>query len=194
MNRLHLAAGLAAAASLFTASTASAQVDSLRLGVMDHNIRVTDGKNADKESGVNIHGEVSFASPRLLRAIGSPHPFLVASVNTDGNTSFAGAGIGWDVRLGGGWRIEPGFGYVVHDGEVENPFPSNTPEAVEFSSTRVLLGSRDLFRSSLAVTRDFGEEWAVQLLYEHLSHGQILGTGRNQGLDEIGVRLVRRFR
>jgi lipid A 3-O-deacylase len=57
----------------------------------------------------------------------------------------------------------------------------------------VLLGSRDLFRTSLALTWDLSESFAVQGIYEHLSHGQILGSGRNQGLDEIGVRAVWRF-
>ena len=33
----------------------------------------------------------------------------------------------------------------------------------------------------------------MQGIYEHLSHGQILGEGRNQGLDEIGVRAVWKF-
>ncbi|MBI1339315.1 hypothetical protein GC169_03765 [bacterium] len=173
--------------------SALAQVDSLRLGVMDHNIKVTDGKNANKEPGVNINGEIRFRSPDLLKALWSPHPFVVASVNTEGGTSFAGAGLAWDIRLGGGWRVESGFGYVLHDGEIQNPFPPNTQEAVEFSRTRVLLGSRDLFRSSLALTYDVNERWGVQAIYEHLSHGQILGSGRNQGLDELGVRLIYRF-
>jgi hypothetical protein len=33
----------------------------------------------------------------------------------------------------------------------------------------------------------------VQAVFEHLSHGQILGSGRNQGLDMAGVRVVYRF-
>jgi lipid A 3-O-deacylase len=168
-------------------------VDSLRLGVMDHNIKVTDGKNADKELGVNINGELRFSSPDVLKVIGAPHPYLMASVNTDGATSYGGVGLEWDFEFLPGWRLEPGFGYVVHDGEVNNPFPAGTQAAVDFSKTRVLLGSRDLFRTSLALTRDLTDNWAVQAIYEHLSHGQILGEGRNQGLDEVGVRVVRRF-
>jgi lipid A 3-O-deacylase len=31
------------------------------------------------------------------------------------------------------------------------------------------------------------------LIYEHLSHGQILGNGRNQGLDTLGLRVAYRF-
>jgi lipid A 3-O-deacylase len=184
----------AAAAMAVFAPSAAAQIDSARLGVMEHNICVTDCKNADKESGVNISGELRFASPDFLSWALSPHPYLVASVNTDGNTSYGGVGLEWDFEFADNWHFEPGFGYILHDGAVNNPFPSGTQEAVDYSEDHVLLGSEDLFRTSLALTWDVSETWAVQAVYEHLSHGQILGNGRNQGLDEIGLRLVWNFR
>lgn len=184
----------AAAVALAVAPEAGAQVNSLRLGVMEHNICVTDCKNADKESGVNISGEVRFASPGFLGWALKPHPYLMASINTDGNTSYGGVGLEWDFALGDRWHFEPGFGYVIHDGAVNNPFPSGTQAAVDYSNNHVLLGSEDLFRTSLALTFDINESWGVQAIYEHLSHGQILGDGRNQGMDEIGVRLVWNFR
>ncbi len=181
------------AAAALIAPAATGQVDSARLGAMKHNICVTDCKNADKESGVNISGELRFSSPDFLRWAWSPHPYVMASVNTDGNTSYGGAGLEWDFAFGGKWHVEPGFGYVVHDGAVNNPFASGTQAAVDYSNEHVLLGSKDLFRTSLALTYDITEAWAVQGIYEHLSHGQILGEGRNQGLDELGVRLVWKF-
>jgi lipid A 3-O-deacylase len=39
------------------------------------------------------------------------------------------------------------------------------------------------------VTYHLDSPWMVQGYYEHLSHGQILGEGRNQGLDEFGIRV-----
>jgi lipid A 3-O-deacylase len=183
----------AATAAVISAPAASAQVDSVRLGVMQHNICVIDCKNADKESGPNISGELRFKSPDFLGWAGAPHPYLMASVNTQGNTSYAGGGLSWDFEFTPGWHLEPGFGYVVHDGENTNPFANGTPEAAAFFEEHVLLGSTDLFRTSLAVTWDLSETFAVQAIYEHLSHGQILGEGRNQGLDEIGVRAVWKF-
>ena len=185
---------VAAAAAVLVGPAAAAQVDSARLGVMKHNICVIDCKNADKESGVNISGELRFASPDFLAWALSPHPYLMASANTDGNTSYGGFGLEWDFAFADGWHFEPGIGYVLHDGAVNNPFPSGTQAAVDYSAEHVLFGSEDLFRTSLALTYDFGENWALQGIYEHLSHGQILGKGRNQGLDEIGMRLVWRFR
>lgn len=184
----------AATAAAIAAPAASAQIDSVRLGVMQHNICVIDCKNADKEEGPNVVGEVRFKSPDFLGWAGAPHPYLMASVNTQGETSYGGAGLEWDFEVAPGWRIEPGFGYVIHDGEINNPFANGTPESAAFAEQHVLLGSRDLFRTSLAVTWDMSETFAIQGIYEHLSHGQILGEGRNQGLDEIGVRAVWRFK
>ncbi|MEZ6030881.1 MAG: acyloxyacyl hydrolase [Hyphomonadaceae bacterium] len=184
---------VAAAAAVVAAPASVGQVDGVRLGVMKHNICVIDCKNADKESGVNISGELRFKSPDFLGWAGSPHPYLMVSANTDGNTSYGGGGLEWDFEFAPGWRLEPGFGYVIHDGDINNPFASGTQEAVDYSADHVLLGSRDLFRTSLALTWEFSPGFAVQGIYEHLSHGQILGEGRNQGLDEIGVRAVWNF-
>ncbi len=184
----------AISAAIILAPGASADVlESVRLGVMDHNIRVIDPKNADKESGVNINGQINFHSPKFLGPVFSPKPFIMGSVNTDGNTSYGGVGLEWDWEFADGWHIEPGFGYVLHDGALNLPFPSGDPRNQAFTDENVLLGSKDLFRTSLALTLDFSERWAVQAIYEHLSHGQILGSGRNQGLDELGVRFVWRL-
>jgi lipid A 3-O-deacylase len=185
---------LAVAAAALAAPAAQAQIDSVRLGVMKHNICVSDCKNADKESGVNVSGELRFASPDWLGWAGSPHPYVMASVNSDDNTSYGAVGLEWDWQFAEGWHFEPGFGYAIHDGASKNPYANGTPEAEDYAEDHVLLGSKDLFRTSLALTWDVAPEWAVQGIYEHLSHGQILGKGRNQGLDEIGVRVVWRFK
>src|ERR1043165_3875625 len=113
---------LALSGAVMIAPAASAQVESVRLGVMKHNICVTDCKNADKESGVNINGEVRFESPGFLQVIWSPKPYVMAAVNTDGNTSCGGVGLQWDFNLTDNIIFEPGFGYVLHDGEVNNPY------------------------------------------------------------------------
>jgi lipid A 3-O-deacylase len=191
--RAFFAAALAASGAATIAPAAMAQVDSVAVGVMKHNICVNDCKNADKESGVDINGELRFASPGFLNWAFAPRPYLMASANTDGNTSYVGAGLDWDWHFADSWHFEPGFGLVVHDGDIDNPFAAGTQEAVDYSADHVLLGSRALFRTSLALTYDFSEQWGVQAIYEHLSHGQILAKGRNQGLDEVGVRLVWNF-
>ena len=188
------AAGIAAfGAALMMAPAAQAGVDEVHVGVMQHNICVTNCKNADKEDGPNIELQLSFDSPSFLSWAGAPQPYLMASVNTAGDTSFGGFGLEWRWEFAENWAIEPGVGYVIHDGELENPFPSGSPQAAEFAAEHVQYGSRDLFRTSIGLTRDFAGPWEGQVFYEHLSHGQILGSGRNQGVDQIGIRLGYQF-
>lgn len=155
--------------------------------------------NEGQEGGVNIQGEVLFHTPKLLRwkYLFSPEPYIVGSVNTAGDTSFGGFGLSWDWRLGkrNKWEFETGLGYVVHNGAIDIPFPGvpGSPENLEFSENNILFGSRDLFRTTFLINRHLGERWGVQFVYEHLSHGQILGQGRNQGSDSLGGRIYYRF-
>lgn len=190
MTKIALCAVIGAA-GLACAGQAHA-LEEVRFGVMAHNIEVIDGKNAGKEDGPNVSAEVLFASPRALAFALSPRPYVMGSVNVSGATSFIAAGLSW--KFGAPtWAIEPSFGYAVHDGEVKNPFPNGDPRATAFSDANLLLGSRDLFRTGLSLTRTITPRWSGQVHYEHLSHGQILGSGRNQGVDQLGVRLAYRF-
>lgn len=180
-------------AVLAAPAVAHAGVDEVHVGVMAHNICVTNCKNADKEDGPNVEFQVSFDSPGWLDWAGSPQPFVMASVNTAGQTSFGGAGLEWRWDFAESWALEPSVGYVIHDGETNNPYANGTSDAAAFDDEHVLLGSRDLFRTSLALTHDLPGPWEMQVIFEHLSHGQILGNGRNQGLDEVGLRFGYQF-
>jgi|TARA_Y100001947_G_scaffold135452_1_gene123191 lipid A 3-O-deacylase len=176
------------------AAPASAQfVEEARLGVMQHNVCILDCKNADKEDGPNIEAELVFASPEFLSILASPRPYIVGSFNTAGDTSFGGFGFMWNWDFAEGWSLEPSLGYVIHDGANESPFPQGDPRSDAFAQDNIYFGSDDLFRTGLALNRDLTDSVGVQVLYEHLSHGQILGDGRNQGVDNIGVRAYFRF-
>ena len=191
--KLHLAM-LAAGTLAFAPMTAQAGVvEELRVGLTQHNICVLDCDNADKEDGPNVSAELVFATPDFLDWALSPRPFLVGSINTAGKTSFGGAGLQWSFDLTETISIEPGIAYVIHDGATSNPFPDGDPRALTFSNENVLLGSEDLFRTSLALTWHVNDQWGAQIMYEHLSHGQILGDGRNQGMDNLGLRLTYKF-
>jgi lipid A 3-O-deacylase len=189
------ALGAACVLGAFAAQSgeAVAGIDRAYLGVLAHNIQVIDGKNAGKEDGPAVELQVNFSSPGFLRWAGSPEPYVVGSLNVAGETSFAGVGLEWNWEFAEGWALSPALGYVVHDGELNNPYANGTPEAAAFFEEHVLLGSRDLFRSSIGLSREFGGGWSGQVFYSHLSHGQILGEGRNQGLDQAGLRVGKRF-
>ncbi|MFC7291636.1 hypothetical protein [Hirschia litorea] len=167
-------------------------VDSVRLGVMDHNVKVLTPKNANKEDGFNLSADVRFSKWNLSSETWSPHPYLMASVNSEDRTSYIAVGLEWDFEFLEGWHFQPSFGYALHSGKLESQGATAQERAV-FDSKHLLLGSRDLFRTSFAITKDINETWALQLIYDHLSHGQILGNGRNQGLDDVGVRVAYSF-
>ena len=176
------------------ASVASAEiVEEVRLGLMQHNVCVTDCDNANKEDGPDLNGEAVFASPELLNIFGSPRPYVIASANTAGDTSYGGAGLQWRWAFADGWAFEPGVGYVIHDGELDFRFPQGDPRNDPISRSKIYFGSRDLFRTSFALNRDVTDKWGVQVMFEHLSHGQVLGEGRNQGIDNVGVRVFYRL-
>ena len=179
--------------SLAVVSPAHAGIEEVTVGLLAHNIEVIDPKNANKEDGPALDAQLTFSSPEFLRVIGSPRPYVALAPNLAGDTSFAAVGLTWRIGLGENWAIEPAFGYAVHDGEVSNPFPNGDPRATAFTNENVLLGSEDLFRSSIALTRRLSDSLGVQAFYVHYSHGQILGSGRNQGMDQAGLRLTYSF-
>ena len=176
------------------AAPAHAKVEEIRLGYvqnmqLDHGDLVPDGKE-----GQNAEIELVSSAPDFFHFLGHPRPYLVGSFNTsDDGVNFGGFGLLWRWEFADGWAFEPGFGYIIHDGEKDNPFANDTPEAAAFSREHQLLGSRDLFRTTFGLEREFGPHWGAQIYYEHMSHGQILDQGRNQGLDYVGLRILRRF-
>jgi lipid A 3-O-deacylase len=181
---LGVACGFAAATG-----AAYAEIEEIALGALAHNIEVIDPKNANKEESPSLDGQVTFSSPTFLAWAGHPRPYVAIAPNLAGDTSFAAVGLTWRIPLGEDWAFEPGFGYALHDGDVRNPFPNGDPRATSFTDQNVLLGSEDLFRSSFALTRQLSDRIGLQLIYVHYSHGQILGSGRNQGMDQAGLRL-----
>ncbi len=120
-------------------------------------------------------------------------PYLMGSGNLQGETSFGGVGLHWSFPITKTWQFEPSFGYVIHDGELASPYPDGNPRSLAFTEEHVLLGSRDLIRTTFGLHHDINETWGVEVMYEHLSHGQVLGNGRNQGLDNVGVRFSYSF-
>ena len=163
------------------AGRANAGVHDLRLAVVAHNL----GDRHHREESENYEAEVVWETSGFLEFLGKPRPYMMVSVNDKQFTSFAGVGLYWRKPLSEHWTFEPGFGYVIHDGKIDTP---------TLDDERVQLGSRDLFRTTLALEREFGDHLAAQAYFEHLSHGQILGQGRNQGLNEAGIRRVFRIK
>ncbi len=189
-----LAAGLASlGAAAAACGEAEAGVASAHAGLVAHNIKVVDDKNAEKESSAILEAQVNFDSPGFLDWLGSPEPYVLGAANLGGETSFAAAGLEWRWALGEKWALTPSLGYAVHDGELDNPHPGGSLEAAQFQAEHVLYGSRDVWRVTVGLSRQIGAGVEAQVVATHYSHGQILGSGRNQGVDQIGLRIGKRF-
>lgn len=191
MTRLRTLTSCCAAAFLIAAAQqAEAKVDA-RIGVVAHNLKLGSSPTQSNEAGANVEMEIVGDRIGALGWLGGPRPYLMGSLNTGGDTSFGGAGVYWRVPFGGHWTLEPGLGLVVHDGVLKNPFDPADPRAEAYAHEHQLLGTRYLFRDSIALDRDIGAGRTLGIVFEHLSNGgSAFGHRDNQSLNELGVRLT----
>ena len=138
----------------------------IRVAATAHNTGwMGDSVTSGREKGPNIAIE---ASNGLL--------FVDLNVNTQGNTSFAAAGI--ELKFGDVFFWRPGLGLAVHDGKIDG------------AATDLKLGSRVLVYARW----DFGiqfDDMSVALRLEHLSNA---GQSKvNNGLDNWGMVVSKKF-
>jgi lipid A 3-O-deacylase len=182
---------IAAVAAALLAGTAQADDDGIevRFGISAHDL-------ADHvEDGPNFTAEILFASPDFLDGLWSPRPFLYGSFNSNGLTNFGTAGLAWDFEIAENIDFEYTLGLSYNDGvtDIDPTAPPGDPNRIRLATTRALMGNEILFYNGIAVDFDMSEEWSLGVFYEHISHGQILASGRNQALDNAGVRVSYRF-
>lgn len=147
-------------------------IDEARLGLLDHDIGLFDHHS---EHGIDVNGELLFASPGLLGAIGAPHPNLGATANTSGNTDYGYFGLAWSGTLWGPLFGELGLGGAVHDGEL-NAAPDH----------RKALGSRILFHEELELGFHLTNAFGISAFVDHISNANL--AHHNQGLTNLGMR------
>ncbi|EJL37002.1 Lipid A 3-O-deacylase (PagL) [Caulobacter sp. AP07] len=157
---------------------------------------------AGREDGVDVH--LGYRTDRIesLGWLGKPQVHAFVSINSEDTSNFVAAGFDWPIELGdaGGFYLRPGFGLAYTDGEAGLP-PVNQPgisqaeidRRLVLYNTRIDFGSKVLFEPELALGYRFNEKVSAELSYTHLSNGQIFHQGKNQGLDDVGVRLVYAF-
>ena len=132
------------------------------------------------EGGVDVAAGVRFAPVEALSFVGSPQPYVVGSLNTQGDTSFAGAGLSWTIGKGPVF-VRPGIGLVVHDG------PGFRIDPVSGKQTD--LGSRVLFEPEIGIGYRMSDRISVEAHWMHVSHAQLFNSQQNPGLDMIGARV-----
>lgn len=197
-------APLAALTIVCAGGAAQAQAAEVILGVYAHDVTFLGEAlgvgAAGREGGTDVH--LGLRSERIdgLRLIGRPQAHAFVSLNSENTSNFVAAGLSWPVRLGGRFYFRPGLGLAYTDGKAELPAvnaPNLPPEEIQrrlrLFRTRIDFGSRLLFEPELNLGLELSERWRAELSWVHLSNGQILHHGKNQGLDEAGVRVIYRL-
>ncbi len=157
---------------------------------------------AGREDGFDVH--LGYRTNRLenLTWLGKPQVHTMVSINSKNTSNFVAAGFDWKIELGqpGGFYFRPGIGLAYTDGKAGLP-PANAPGLTQAERdrrtylyyNRIDFGSKVLFEPELALGYQVSDRVSVELSYTHLSNGQIFHQGKNQGLDDAGVRLVYAF-
>jgi len=197
---------LAASAAAVLGAAAPALAGEVYVGALKHDVTFIGEAvglgAAGREDGVDIH--LGYRTERLekLTWLGRPQAHVLVSINSENTSNFVAAGFNWKLDFGkdGGFYVRPGFGLAYTDGETQLP-PVNQPgisqaeiaRRLVLYNTRIDFGSKVLFEPELALGYQFNDRWSGELVYTHLSNGQIFHQGKNQGLDDVGVRLVYAF-
>ena len=176
MTRKVLSALVAALAALVAAPVAAEEVYG---GVYAHAVE-TPFTFDTGEGGVDIQLGYRADPLEALSFIGAPSPYVFASVNLDGDTNFAGAGLSWKFALGDVY-VRPGIGLVVHDA----PSLRVDPE----TRIRTDLGSRVLFEPEIAIGTRLSDRVTAEVSWVHISNARLFNSEQNPGIDTIGVRL-----
>lgn len=137
------------------------------------------------EKGADIELGYRFAPIEGLHAVGSPSPYLIASVNTAGDTSFAGAGLSWKIGKGPVY-LRPGVGLVVNNAPSYRVDPA--------TGYRTDLGSRVLFEPELAIGTQITPRLGIEASWVHVSHARLFNSEQNPGIDMMGLRLTYKVR
>jgi len=174
---------------------AEARADQVWVGFYGHDVAPD-----RREHGEDI--QLGYRTDRIqgLGILARPSIDALVSFNTRVSTHFAAVGFSWPITLGSGFYVRPGFGLAYTTGKAVLP-PANAPgltpdevaSRVRLASRRIDFGSKVLFKPEFAVGYEISPRWAVEASYIHLSNGQIFHQGKNQGLDDVGARLVWRF-
>jgi len=158
----------------------AAQAGEIFGGVLAHDVetRLTRG---GFEGGADF--QLGWRGGRIaaLKAIGAPAPYAFGSLNSQGDTNFAAAGLSW--RVGGRLYLRPGLGIAIHDRD---------SHIVRPDGFRGDLGSRILFEPELGIGYQLNDRVSIEASWVHISQAQLF-SDQNPGMDSIGIRLNHRL-
>ncbi|MGI8944433.1 MAG: acyloxyacyl hydrolase [Qipengyuania sp.] len=175
-----IASALALVAGLVAAP---AQAGELFGGVYAHGVD-TPFTFETNEEGVDFQVGVRTEPLEVLSIIGKPSPYVFASLNSAGDTSFVAAGLSWKLAVGPVY-VRPGVGLALH----------NAPDLRVDPETRLRtdLGSRLLLEPEIAVGTKIGPNLSLEASWVHISNARLFNREQNPGIDMLGLRLNKRI-
>lgn len=194
-------------------STASAQVTEVRIGIGEFSEGFIN-PGSETEDGIEqswaLQGEVIFDEPEFLKWALTPQPYINGTLNLEGNTNHAGAGLLWRQSFGEKIYSDFAFGASIHDGTIDHDIRDYiVNNMIDFEgygealNTQREFGSRVLFREQLTLGYRITPEWSAEVFFEHLSNGFVLGRRPdpnnrfdrrdNDAVDTLGFRVAKRF-
>ena len=192
------AAPLIAGALALLGARAAAAAD-VWTGAYAHGV----GTKQSQEGGADLMFGFETERVESLKWIFAPAIHGMLSFNTRVPTDFVALGFDWPIAIlhSEHWYIRPGIGFAGTTGQADigNAYdPTLTAleraKRLHLAATRIDFGSHDLFEPELAFGYKLNKDVKVEASYVHLSNGQILHSGKNQGMDDVGLRVMYRFR
>ena len=132
------------------------------------------------EGGIAWNAEVTFFREGWSLWKGEIRPQVGVSLNDQGDTSKAYAGLLWEIESDWGGFFAVGLGAAVHNGELDSD-----------EDDRKQLGSRLLFQIPVELGFRFGDHHRISLAFDHVSNANL--ASENEGLGTLGIRYGYRF-
>jgi lipid A 3-O-deacylase len=158
---------------LVLSAASPAQADEVFVGAYRHGVD-TPFTLKTGEKGTDIA-----AGYRFDPVLGPLQPYVIASLNSRGDTSFAATGMAWTIGKGRVY-LRPAAGLAIHDG------PRRRTGA---NGRATQLGSRVLFEPEIGLGYRASNRLSIEANWMHLSHARLFNAQQNPGIDMIGMRL-----
>ena len=166
----------AVTAALALSTTGTVQADELFGGVYVHDVKTPLDKSGI-ENGADLM--LGYRARRIGHLWSADiQPYVFGALNTNGNTSYAAAGLDATFPLGRQWYFRPGVGIAIHNGSAGKYFRTD----------KIAFGSRVLFEPEIALGTRLTDRLSVEASWVHMSHAQLFGP-ENPGIDNLGIRL-----
>lgn len=158
------------------ATPSFARSQEMRVGILRHDVKSGFRHSHEKSCDLNAEFLFSSFSGDIARLFFSPRLHVGTSLNMSGATHQGYTGLTWHVPLGVRFFVEASLGGCIHTGETKKQ-----------TKNKKALGSRLLFRESLALGWQTTEQMNISLLLDHASNAKLARP--NPGLTSVGIRL-----